>query len=450
MPDTSIRTRFAPSPTGLLHIGGARTALFNWLFSRHHGGTFILRIEDTDAARNTQQATDVILTGLRWLGLDWDEGPEIGGPCGPYYQSQRGEIYAQHLEKLLANGSAYKDSDGTVRFRLPKDPITVYDIIVGSPSFDLKNEPDITLRRADGTYTFHLVNVVDDHAMRITHVIRGEDHLSNTPKHIALYRALGVEPPKFAHIPLILNPDVKDAKGNTITHGTKMSKRDKGATLEEYITDGYVPQAVVNYLCLLGWSPRDNTEIFPLSLAVEKFDLAHVNRTNAHFDINKLYWLNGEWLRSLNPEQLRHFATPILRKAGLVDDTTDTTRLDAALALVREKIKLGRDLPEWCSYLLKSDYPIDPQAAAQHLSTPEARENLRALRETYAQLTAWDCATLEHALKQLAQQRNIKVGALVHPCRVALTGKTVGPSLYHMLEYFGKTESLRRIEKALL
>ncbi len=449
MQEGAIRTRFAPSPTGLLHIGGARTALFNWLFARHHNGAFILRIEDTDAVRNTQEATEVILNGLRWLGLNWDEGPEIGGSYGPYFQSQRKEIHAYYLDVLLSKGAAYKDTDGTVRFPLPKEPITVHDLICGSPTFELKNEPDITLRRADGTYTFHFVNVVDDYTMRITHVIRGEDHLSNTPKHIALYRALEVEPPQFAHIPLILNPDIKDAKGNILKHGSKMSKRDKGASLQEYIDEGYVPQAVVNYLCLLGWSPRDNTEKFPISLAIEKFDLSHVNRTNAHFDINKLFWLNGEWLRSLNTQQLRDFALPILRKAGLVDNNTDTTRLDAALALVREKIKLGRDLPDWCSYLLKDDYPIDPQAADLHLNTPQAKENLRTLRDAFAQLSTWDCATLEQTLKQLALQRNLKVGALVHPCRVALTGKTVGPSLYHMLEFFGKNESLRRIDRCI-
>src|SRR5262245_36822443 len=269
------RVRFAPSPTGFLHIGGARTALFNWVYARHTGGTFLLRIEDTDAARNTQEAVEVILSGLRWLGLHWDEGPLTGeatGPCkgerGPYLQSQRRENYSRRVEALLARGLAY-EHEGAIKFKMQREPITVPDVIVGDVTRELTDrevaDPDFVIVRSDGQPVFHLVNVLDDLEMGITHVIRGEDHLSNTPKHIALFRAFGVEPPRYAHIPLILNKD-----------GTKMSKRDQGASLSTYMEEGYAPEAVLNYLCLLGWSPKGNREKIPIQEVIERFDLPQI------------------------------------------------------------------------------------------------------------------------------------------------------------------------------
>src|SRR5215510_4251607 len=267
----NVRVRFAPSPNGYLHIGGARTALFNWLYARHTGGTFVLRIEDTDAARNTQEAVDVILQGLRWLGLAWDEGPltaDATGPCkgdrGPYFQSQRKENYQRRVEALLSRDLAY-EKEGAIRFRMTREPILIPDMVVGDvmrPLTDREEiDPDWVLVRSDGQPVFHFVNVVDDLEMGITHVIRGEDHLSNTAKHIALFKAFGVEPPKYAHIPLILNID-----------GTKMSKRDKGASLSTYMEEGYAPEAVVNYLALLGWSPKKNREKMAVAEVVEAFD----------------------------------------------------------------------------------------------------------------------------------------------------------------------------------
>ncbi|HNC99053.1 MAG TPA: glutamate--tRNA ligase family protein, partial [Myxococcota bacterium] len=267
----NVRVRFAPSPTGYLHIGGARTALFNWLFARHTGGKFILRVEDTDAARNTQAAVEVILSGLRWLGLDWDEGPinaDVTGPCkgdrGPYYQSQRKDLYRRRVEALISHGLAY-EADGAVKFRMTREPVVIDDVVVGRvvrPLTDREElDPDFVIVRSDGEPVFHLVNVIDDLEMGITHVIRGEDHLSNTAKHIALFRAFGVEPPKYAHIPLILNPD-----------GSKMSKRDQGASMTYYMEGGYAPEAVVNYLSLLGWSPKDNQELFNRAELIERFD----------------------------------------------------------------------------------------------------------------------------------------------------------------------------------
>jgi len=298
--DAPIRVRFAPSPTGYLHIGGARTALFNWLFARHHGGTFILRIEDTDTQRNSQEAIDVILRGLSWLGLDWDEGPTSGDPDapgrggrGPYFQSRRGAIYARRIQELRDKGLAY-DRDGAVFFRMSREAVTIPDLIIGDvhrPLTDREEaDPDWVLVRSDGTPVFHLVNVVDDLEMGITHVIRGEDHLANTAKHLALFRAFGVEPPKYAHIPLILNPD-----------GSKMSKRDHGAHVTNYEDDGFTPEAVLNYLALLGWSPADGKEFLPVPELVARFGLDRVNRSPAKFDVKKLEALHFEHTRTLAP-----------------------------------------------------------------------------------------------------------------------------------------------------
>ena len=333
-----VRVRFAPSPTGFLHIGGARTALFNWLYARHTGGTFVLRIEDTDAARNTQEAVDVILDGLRWLGLDWDEGPTSGdaagaskGNRGPYFQSQRKEIYTKRIEELLSRGLAY-EREGAIKFKMQREPILIPDLVVGDvirPLTDREEvDPDWVLVRSDGQPVFHFVNVVDDLEMGITHVIRGEDHLSNTAKHIALFKAFGVEPPKYAHIPLILNLD-----------GTKMSKRDKGASLSTYADEGYVPEAVVNYLCLLGWSPKSNREKMSIKEVVGLFDLPQILRHNARFDLTKLQWLNGEYVRELSDEKFFALSKTALLRAGIELNKFSETYAKAAPDTCKAKSK---------------------------------------------------------------------------------------------------------------
>src|SRR5947209_10536771 len=331
-----VRVRFAPSPTGYLHIGGARTALFNWVYARHTGGTFILRIEDTDVARNTQEAVEVILQGLRWLGLDWDEGPigsDATGPSkgefGPYFQSQRKEIYQRRVQALLSRGLAY-EHEGTVRFKMPREPILIPDVVVGNVTRELTDreqlEPDFILVRSDGQPVFHLVNVVDDLEMNVTHVIRGEDHLSNTAKHIALFRAFGAEPPKFAHIPLILNSD-----------GTKMSKRDQGASLTSYIEEGYAPEAVINYLSLLGWSPKGNREKISRAEAVELFDLPQILRHNARFDLTKLRWLNAEYIRDMSADRFYELAVHALAKAGIETSQFPADYVKAALDTCKDR-----------------------------------------------------------------------------------------------------------------
>ena len=437
----SVRVRFAPSPTGMFHIGSARTALFNWLYARHTGGAFILRIEDTDAARNKPEYVDVILQGLKWLGMDADEGPQpdgsIKGDKGPYFQSQRGEIYKKYVDRLLAEGKAY-ESDGAIRFRVPKTPIDVPDLICGDRQIDRANEPDLVIQRKDGSPVFHLVNVVDDIEMNVTHVIRGEDHLSNTHKHLALIEAFGAKAPHYAHIPLILNPN-----------GSKMSKRDVGASIADYKEQGYLHEAVRNYLCLLGWSPKDNREVLPIEEVIAKFDLPQVNRSNANFDLNKLFWINGEYFRAASIEALEPLAVEILQKGGVLPESYDPAYFRAALSIVKEKIKLGRELPEWMGYFFREDFEFE-EAAVKKVFTPEGLGHLAQLRVRLATLdaTKFNAADLEAEFKALAAAIGQKVGALIHPARLAVSGRSVGPSLYHLLEVLGRERVLARIDRA--
>ncbi|MEY2487260.1 MAG: glutamyl-tRNA synthetase [Verrucomicrobiota bacterium] len=435
---SQVRVRFAPSPTGYLHIGGARTALFNWLFCRHHEGKFILRVEDTDKSRNTDEAATAIYEGLEWLELNWDEGPNVGGNYGPYFQSQRTDIYEHHLKKLQDGGHIFED-EGALRFRSPREHVIVDDLVCGKIDFDLTNpgtHPDMTLRRPDGSWIFHFVNVVDDIEMKISHVIRGEDHLSNTPKHIELYRALGATPPRFAHIPLILNHD-----------GSKMSKRDEGARVAAYIEQGYAPEAVRNYLCLLGWSPKDNREKIDIDEVVRLFELEKINRRNAAFDLNKCFWLNGQYILHMPLSRFVELARPFLAKANV--DAADGEYLHKVLAIVKEKIKLFRDVPEWTAYFFTEDFKFDPAAMENVFGKPEAVTRLGALRDEFAGIESWNVETLEGSLKNLAQKLGCKTGDLVHPARVAASGRSVGPSLYHMLEVMGKERVLKRFERML-
>ncbi|MCS7336669.1 MAG: glutamate--tRNA ligase [Verrucomicrobiae bacterium] len=441
------RVRFAPSPTGFLHIGGARTALFNWLFARHTGGTFILRIEDTDMARHNPQAVDVILDGLRWLGLHWDEGPLSSDPqgpskgeFGPYFQSQRLHIYQRRVEELLKRGHAY-EHEGAVKFKMPREPIPVHDLVVGTVVRELTDreaeDPDFVIMRSDGRPVFHLTNVVDDLEMQITHVIRGEDHLSNTPKHIALFRALGAEPPKYAHIPLILNPD-----------GSKMSKRDQGAVLSAYIDAGYLPEAVVNYLCLLGWSPKDNREKMRIDEVIERFELSQVLRHNARFDMAKLQWLNYEYMRELSDEKFYELGARALARAGFDMQRYPAEYIKAALATCKGKVKVFSELAQYGGFYFTDEFEYDPDAAAK-LFVPENKPRIARLREAFSRAEPFDATTLEAVLKSVAAELGVKPAVLVHPTRLACTGKTAGPSLYHLLEVLGRQKVLERLDRAL-
>ena len=443
----NVRVRFAPSPTGFLHIGGARTALFNWLYARHTGGTFILRIEDTDTARNPRAAVDVILDALRWLGLDWDEGPLSSDPAGPskgahgpYFQSQRRALYQRHVERLLARGRAY-EADGVIKFRMTHEPVVIDDLIVGQVRRELTDrealDPDFILVRSDGQPVFHLVNVVDDLEMGVTHVIRGEDHLSNTAKHLELFRALDAPPPRYAHIPLILNAD-----------GTKMSKRDTGASLTTYMEEGYLPEALVNYLVLLGWSPKENRELFSRAELIERFDLSRVLRHNARFDMTKLQWMNGEYLRALPTERFYELAAAALQRAGVDTGRFPPEYVRAALETCRGKLRTLAELPAYGGFYFTGVTAYEAEAAAKHI-VPENRPRLERLREALAAAPAFDAATLEAALKATAAELGVKPAVLVHPLRLACTGRSSGPSLYHLMEVLGRDETLARLDAAL-
>lgn len=439
--EMSVRTRFAPSPTGFLHVGGARTALFNWLFARLHGGTFVLRIEDTDEKRNTEAAYDVIYQGLKWLGLDWDEGPQKGGDYGPYFQSQRNAIYQAHFDRLLSAGFLYEDG-GSYRFRSPRKTVVVEDLVCGRIEFDMSNpvtNPDMTIRRPDGSWIFHFVNVVDDIEMKITHVIRGEDHLSNTPKHMELYAALGAEPPKFAHIPLILNHE-----------GKKLSKRDGGSSITNYIDQGYAPEAVLNYLCLLGWSPKDNREYLALEEIRTIFTLDNINRRNAVFDLDKCFWLNGQHLMHMSLDRFTDLSLPFIEKAGIPYGTREA--LLPVLAIVKPKVKHLSDVPDWISFFFTEEFPYDEAAVEKAFKKPGvlATERLAQLKGTYVVTDDWTAASLEAGLKSTAAELGAKTGEFVHPCRVAVSGRAVGPGLYEMLEVLGKKRVISRIDRALI
>ena len=443
----SIRVRFAPSPTGYLHIGGARTALFNWLYARHNGGKFVLRVEDTDDARNSREAVDIILDGLRWMGLDWDEGPVSGdamresrGDFGPYFQSQRGEIYKRRIKELVDNDLAY-EHEGAIKFRMTRNPVKIPDLVAGDVVRKLTDreeaDPDFVIVRSDGKPVFHLVNVVDDIEMKISHVIRGEDHLSNTSKHIELFKAFGVEPPKFAHIPLILNND-----------GSKMSKRDTGASMETYMDGGYLPSAVINYLSLLGWSPKDDTEVMPVAELIERFDLSGVQRANARFDMVKLDWQNYEHIRAMPEEDFKDRALEQLKSANIKTSDFKNSYIEAAVATCTDKIKNLNDFAAYIGFYFQQEVSFDQDSAEKAL-TPDNKPYLSALREAYAELAQFDADSLQEALKATAVSCEVKNKLLVMPARVACTGSKVGPSLYHLFEVLGQAEVLKRFDAAL-
>ncbi|MCE9519337.1 MAG: glutamate--tRNA ligase [Verrucomicrobia bacterium] len=427
------RVRFAPSPTGYLHVGGARTALFNWLYARSLGGQFILRIEDTDEARNTEAAMRAIFDGLRWLGLDWDEGPEAGGEYGPYFQSQRKSIYDTYLAKLEAAGRVYEDN-GAIRFKFSRESVTIPDMICGDIKFAATEEPDMTIRRPDGGYIFHFVNVVDDIEMRVTHVIRGEDHISNTWKHIDLCRALGAEPPVYGHIPLILNPD-----------GSKMSKRDEGASVAGYMDAGFLPAAVFNYLCLLGWTPRLPSEIITSEDAIQAFDISEIHHSNARFDMAKCTWLNQQHLRALTGHALVEQARPWLEKSGLqVGDPAYAAR---ALESVKEKVSLAREFPGWTHFFFREDFPSEEEATTKLKANTQSQQLLYALGDALKNAPGWDEASLTQTINSVATEQKIKPGALMPLLRASLSGQMRGPDVKVMMGVLGRDRVISRISR---
>ncbi len=447
-----VRVRFAPSPTGFFHIGSARTALFNWLYARHTGGTFVLRVEDTDKERNTPEALGALLEGMRWLGLDWDEGPEKGGDYGPYFQSERTAIYGEYLQKLLDKGRAY-EKDGAVYFRLEGErysefdtykqaelekvrtrPVVIEDAVRGRVERSV--EQDFVLRRSNGDFGFHFVNVVDDITMAITHVIRGEDHLSNTARHVELYQAFGAPVPIFAHIPLILK---SDGKG-------KMSKRESGALIEEYVRRHFLPQAVRNFLCLLGWNPKDDREIMPIEDIIEKFDFPGINKDGARFDEKKLAHINTEYLRALPPETFCWMAAPILEEAGVLPSGTEEDYLQQVLALAQEKARDLEGLPELVSYFFADNFPIDNNARERVFKKGEPLVCLEEALTALSALEDWSGDNIGATLECLAVEKGRKKFDYFPILRLVVSGQGGGPDLLGMLQVLGRDRVLKRIE----
>lgn len=462
------RLRIAPSPTGNLHVGTARAALYNWLYARHTGGTFIVRIDDTDVVRSTQEFEDNILSSLRWLGLDWDEGVEVGGPHGTYRQSSRFDRYRQVAEDLLAAGHAYYDDrpseeldelrnraqkegkhpgfyirrpaeergDGVIRFAV-EESVEFTDLIRGEMRFDADSVDDFVILRSDGTPTYHLASTVDDVDYEITHVARGEDLLSSTPKHILLTTAMGADPVIYAHLPLLFGTD-----------GKKLSKRHGATSIDEFQAEGYLPEAMVNYLTLLGWSPGDDMTIFDRSLAVERFDLADVQKNPAVFDLDKLTWLNGEYVRAMAPDEFAAAARPwIEAELGSVDDAQWATFVELA-PLVQERTRLMTEVPDQVRFLYVDAVTYDEQSWKKVMAKEGVDEVLDAASTALESLDGWDTASIEQALRQLPEQLEREAGKVFQPVRVATTGSSVSPPLFESLAALGRERSLDRIRQA--
>jgi glutamyl-tRNA synthetase len=476
------RLRFAPSPTGYLHVGGARTALFNWLYVRRHGGTFILRIEDTDVERSSADQVTGILDSLRWLGLDWDEGPLVGGPHAPYFQSERLERYRASGARLVSTGHAYycycqpdelrarreaaeaagsawtydracrrltpaevagREAAGlprAIRFLVPPGRTRFDDLVHGAIEVDHAHLEDFVVLRSDGHPTYHLSVVVDDVEMDVTHVVRGDDHISNTPKQVLLYQALRAPVPAFAHVPLILGPDKK-----------RLSKRHGATAVGEYETQGYLPEAMVNFLALLGWSPGSgNEEVFPREALIERFSLDAISGGNAVFNSEKLDWFNQQHIQRLAPDDILRRLAPGLDAAGLAAAVAaDPDRARRAVNLVKTRARKLSDIVPQLAPFFADAIARDPAAVAQHLSAPGLLSHLQAWRDRLASVAPFDASAIESALRETAAARGLKAAVLIHATRVAVTGQAVSPGLFEVLEVMGQDRCTRRLDECL-
>jgi glutamyl-tRNA synthetase len=477
-----MRVRFAPSPTGFLHVGGGRTALYNWLLARHSGGAFILRIEDTDTARSTQEYYQAIVEDLKWLGLDWDEGPEVGGPRGPYFQSERAGSYGPAIERLIADGSAYRcfctkeeleerrgrapkegrdwrydrrcleladeererllksGAPASVRFRVPDGATVVDDLILGRVEFDNSELDDLVIARTDGTPTYNFVVVVDDLEMGVTHVIRGSDHLSNTPKQVLIARALGGTPPTYGHLPLVLAQD-----------GKVLSKRRGAVAIGEYRRSGYLPEALMNYLALLGWAYDGVQEIFQPDELVEKFEVGKVSRKPAAFDPDKLLWMNEQWIKSLPVSERTDRVLPFLTGEGLIEAGVageERDRLEKIVETIGDRLKTLNDITDQAGFFLASDVIYDSMSVKKVLAKPGADETLAGLQRILEGAPDFEPETLERIIRAHAQERGLSLGKLVQPVRVAVTGRTASPGIFETLSLLGRDKTLSRIEDA--
>jgi glutamyl-tRNA synthetase len=477
-----IRVRFAPSPTGYLHVGGARTALFNWLYARRHGGTFVLRIEDTDVERSSWEMVTGILDGLRWLGLDWDEGPDIGGPHAPYFQSKRLDRYRAMVDRLVVEGRAYHcycstdtiqqkrqaaeaggggwmydrtclalsaeqaaalEASGApraVRFKVPDGQTRFDDRVRGSITFDNAHIEDFVILRSDRHPTYHLTVVADDIDMDITDVVRGDDHISNTPKQVLLYEAFGRPAPRFAHVPLILGPDRK-----------RLSKRHGATSVMEYSRLGYLPEAMVNFLALLGWSPGTDQEIFTRDELVAAFALEGISGGNAVFNPEKLDWFNQQHMMRLAAADLAARVQPLLAEAGFWRESfaaQEQAWFLRVLDLLRPRVKkLGQFVDDALPFF-EERVTFDESAVRKHLGATGMRGHLRAFAARVAEAPTFDQQSSEIMLRSIAEERGIKPAALIHATRVAVTGRSVSPGLYEVLELLGRERVRVRLERA--
>jgi nondiscriminating glutamyl-tRNA synthetase len=478
-----VRVRFAPSPTGYLHIGGARTTLFNWLYAQHHKGTFILRIEDTDEVRSTPESVTTIIESLQWLGLEWNEGPDhadaegkygVRGEFGPYFQMERVEIYAKYVKQLIDEDKAYKcyctkdeldvmrrqamlekrpplydrrcsrltdaqkqeyEEKGkkfSIRVRMEEDGTTVVrDLIRGNVEFDNRLQQDLVIQKQTGGPTYNFACVIDDHLMGLTHVIRGDEHLSNTPSQLNIYRQLGWEPPQFAHLSMILGPDK-----------TKLSKRHGATSVMEYKEQGYLPGALRNYLALLGWATSDSQNIFEHDELIAKFDVDRCQKSPAVFDPEKLKWMNGEYLRKLEPKKLFELAKPFLKPEWA--EKFGEEHVFKAIALEQEKYKLLSDVPNLVDFFYE-DVVFDEKSERKVLLKDGVTDLLSGITEHLEKLDVWNEAELEKAIRGFCEAKDIKTGKVFHPLRVSVTGRTQGPTLFGMLELMGKDMVIARL-----
>ncbi|HHT9138706.1 MAG TPA: glutamate--tRNA ligase [Candidatus Wunengus sp. YC60] len=428
---SNVKVRFAPSPTGYLHIGGARTALFNWLFARHNKGIFLLRIEDTDQQRSTDEATQAILDSMKWLGLDWDEGP--------YFQSQRLSIYKQHAEKLVAQGKAFYDTDEegrkAIRFKMQDGVTEINDLIHGAITFDASLIEDFVILKADGFPTYNFACVVDDAEMEITHIIRGDDHISNTPKQIALYNAFGFKMPEFAHIPMILGED-----------GSRLSKRHGATSVTEYRDKGYLPHALVNFLALLGWSPGNDQEIISIQEMIEKFTLKRVNKTSAQFNNVKLDWMNGQYIKNTPVEHLTAEVKAFFEKSGIDLTKASAGWLSSLVALYQERFKTFQDLLNQTTFFFTDTIEYDQAAVDKFLKKEGIGGLLKEVHSAISLIDNFDKKHLEDSLRALTTRVGIGFSKLAQPMRVAVTGKSVSAGIFETMELLGKERTLNRLD----
>ena len=481
--DKEVRVRFAPSPTGYLHIGGARTALFNWLFARSQGGKLILRIEDTDRDRLKEDSVSQIVTSLKWLGLNWDEGPEVGGPVGPYFQSERLDIYRKYCQQLIDEGKAYycfcsaddlaaqrekqrqlkqpfhyartcrdippeeakkrveAGEPHSVRIKIPLEgTVSFHDMIHGDIQCDVNQYDDFVIMKSNGIPTYNFAVVVDDHLMGMTHVLRAEEHVSNTPKQLFIYEALGWEAPQFGHMPMILAPD-----------RSKLSKRHGATSVEEFREQGYLPEAIINYLTLLGWAPGNDQEIFSLEDTVKVFDFSKMSQKAAVYDVKKLTWLNGQYLSNLPLDTIVDAAIPFFKEKGLVDDAYLASHKDYFAHLVdvvRVRVKTLVEVADASTYFFRDVDSYDEKGVAKHFK-PEAADLLQKCHDKLAALPVFDLKTTEEAYNQLAEELGLSLGKVIHPTRLALTGRTFSPGMFDVMELLGREKTLERIQKAI-